>query len=497
MTPDILGPCAHDAKPDAIQQQLAMDTLLRVRLRGMPVEAQWAAVQRGIRPVKEMDNARRQSSSWVLWMAAAASLAIVAGVWWFTQGRQPAGLGLRVVEVVEGVTRSKVAGHQPFKIGMELRQGDRVVVELGGTLGLKYDGEATTIDLHSAVATFSAEQGAKRVRLDSGLLRCTATHQVKPFRLETPNGVATVLGTRFALNVERSETRLSVQEGTVAMSQGTNSLVVKSGETVEADAKGLQRIGDEGLEWLQMLQRRAEVGSVVELFSGKGAYAQDGWRMDARGTPDDQLIWNVNAHKQMASILAFDTARWKRGVLIGRIMMLADGQTPPETPDDCQMPNPKWHVSSQPLNAKLREKGPQVLLRLSGAQPGEGFKVDAFGLAKEFAGTWCRMVIYFDTEADGGPCVVTDCWVEDSVEQPTPRVIIRGGMTSSAGSIPKGSEVGMGLIACDSLVKVNALKFVPLGSDMPKPPRGLVGRIRRWTTPNMRYSTVPGIGEAP
>jgi hypothetical protein len=55
----------------------------------------------------------------------------------------------------------------------------------------------------------------------------------------------------------------------------------------------------------------------------------------------------------------------------------------------------------------------------------------------------------------------------------------------------------MGLIACDSLVKVNALKFVPLGSDMPKPPRGLVGRIRRWTTPNMRYSTSPGIGEAP
>ena len=41
---------------------------------------------------------------WLIPLAAAASVAVVAGVWWAAQGRAPEGLGLRVADVAGKAT---------------------------------------------------------------------------------------------------------------------------------------------------------------------------------------------------------------------------------------------------------------------------------------------------------------------------------------------------------------------------------------------------------
>ena len=165
---------------------------------------------------------------------------------------------------------------KPVVVGMELRQGDRVVVAQGGKVALKYDGEATTLDLHAAVATFGAEKGAKRVKLDSGLLVGAAAPQTMPFLIRTRHATAKVVGTRFSLDVVEMKTELSVVEGNVQFERGGQSLLVGSNQTAKASEDGLQ----------MMPPRTALVGTVIrKLLLRSESPGRDGVAFDGR------LLW--------------------------------------------------------------------------------------------------------------------------------------------------------------------------------------------------------------
>jgi hypothetical protein len=104
---------------------------------------------------------------------------------------------------------------------------------------LKYDAEATWIELEGAAATFGTKEGGKRVKLDKGRLTCLAAPQQRALRVETPHGVASVIGTRFSMNVSSVKTDLSVLEGKVQCERAGQTVTVGPGQTAEASAQGL------------------------------------------------------------------------------------------------------------------------------------------------------------------------------------------------------------------------------------------------------------------
>jgi len=123
-----------------------------------------------------------------------------------------------------------------------------------------------------AKATFSVDDGAKRLELTSGALACNAARQPegRPMLLVTPNATATVIGTTFWLDVYGEETTLTVEKGTVVLAQNEQRVEVDAGKTAMAHAtKGVNCVelpeakkgsGDETVEgpWGFAFARRAQ-----------------------------------------------------------------------------------------------------------------------------------------------------------------------------------------------------------------------------------------------
>lgn len=188
----------------------------------------------------------RRSWAWVP-MAAAAALLLAAGMGWWLAGakRGVEGPVVARVEKVSG-TAFQVSGGKQLKLkaGGEVRAGDQVGTEKGATIKLQYPGEETSVDLSgsSSIVCGRAGDGAKRLNLERGRLNATVAKQPagKPFVITTPQAEITVVGTIFSLESMSDRTRLTVQDGKVAM----RSLV--SGGTTEQVAAGQTSVSKAG-----------------------------------------------------------------------------------------------------------------------------------------------------------------------------------------------------------------------------------------------------------
>ena len=443
-----------------------------------------------LQSMKGPDPVRRTVRWFPRVMALAATLAMIAGgVWWFAPG---ASLGVRVAEVVGAATiedgrwktedwgagsaGSKVNGlrsnvpAKPVVVGMELRQGDRVVVPEGGEVALKYNGEATTLALHYGVAQFGAAAGGKRVKLLAGLLVGDVAPQAVPFRLETTYGVAEVLGTRFSLGAYGGQTTLAVREGHVALSRKGAPVVVGAGETAVAEADGVRTLLPADA-WLQELLVRAETAPWDAVDFGKGAFALDNWRMDARGSPAERLLWNVDPDLEKGLGVAFDAARWKRGVVTGRLMLLGKGMPSPVLPPGGQNPDPQMTVFGMNMRGANREANLVNLLFYTTDRAAATGGAIRFTEGRRITdGVWQDFAVYFDLQAEGQPLALHALWPEDHGCAPRAEVWRTGKL-----SVARNASAGFGLLAAPDLrLVVKGLKFVPLGADMPQPPAGLV-----------------------
>jgi len=183
-------------------------------------------------------------SSWRLWFSIAACLAIAAGVVFFLTRpvRNPPVVIAEFVSADEGVTVTSSDGKTALaQVGTQLCSSDLVEVPSEGMAKLQYLSgsarEETTVELFAdGEATFSVNDGAKRVELMSGALACEAARQPegRPMLLVTPNATATVVGTRFWLEVYGEETTLAVEKGTVVLARDEQRLDVDAGQTAMA-----------------------------------------------------------------------------------------------------------------------------------------------------------------------------------------------------------------------------------------------------------------------
>ncbi len=452
---------------------------------------------------KRTDPARDRRL-WRPLLALAASLAIVAGGWWSVHNSEPAQttthqpaptepgvteMGLRVTAVVgEAVIGARDAGVRhpassngvPVVVGRQIHQGEWIVIKSGGKVGLKYEGEATTIDLYSAVAVFSAERGAKRVTLDSGLLLCTAAPQAKPFRLQTPQGVATVVGTRFTLDAGKHDTTLAVREGTVALSQGTTNLEVKAGETAVTDKEKLRKLSDEDA-WLRELRIRAVMGS-WDAINFKDASTRDPtnstWFVEDREGAE-RRIWHTGS--QGVGVLLLDTNRWTRGVVVGRMMLLPDGEQPAElaiTPTATVVP----HVGPKMLWTRAYEEKVPVcglVFHNSGKNSNHISLSDGAMLSANVCqrGVWNRFAVYFELIPSEGLVRLVSIWPQDSDMPPAAQWDREWNRARNPSDNPlfdmTAASLGIGLMAHKTAALWQGVQFVPLGEDMPPMPQGL------------------------
>lgn len=141
--------------------------------------------------------------SWIRRLAAAAVLAGVALGISHQLAEAPLDLGFGVDEFVTGATETAT---------VSLRDG--TVVRLAPSSRLRIQNE----------------RGVRAVALEGRAYFAVAKMEGKPFRIATPAGNVTVLGTRFDLDTESDDLRLIVVEGRVALSTQGHEEEVGAGE---------------------------------------------------------------------------------------------------------------------------------------------------------------------------------------------------------------------------------------------------------------------------
>lgn len=140
---------------------------------------------------------RARSARWPLWAAAAAAVILaVANVWHLLDDD-----GWAPTEVVTGV-------HEMTTVKLS----DGTVVRLAPSSRLVVSGSRRDVTLEGR-AYFAVTPDPRQ-----------------PFLVHTTLGTARVLGTRFQLDTERTEMRLLVLEGVVALDAPENSVEVRAGQ---------------------------------------------------------------------------------------------------------------------------------------------------------------------------------------------------------------------------------------------------------------------------
>lgn len=161
------------------------------------------------------DRARRIRRRWAIGVAAAALLALAAGLF-LARGRDTLAM----------------------KGDLALGAGDLV----DGPATITFPGEATTLVLgNDSALTIEASDPGKRLYLRQGRLTASVDRQAEPLVIRTPDARATVLGTRFVLTAERGATRLEVTHGRVRLAHGAETVEVASDEVAEAKASSLTK----------------------------------------------------------------------------------------------------------------------------------------------------------------------------------------------------------------------------------------------------------------
>jgi ferric-dicitrate binding protein FerR (iron transport regulator) len=191
---------------------------------------QMDALLRSAHGVLQSLEAPRRGRRWIL--AAAALLLIGLPALWLLPSSS------RLESVVTGPAWVIRDGGR--RKAETLRLGDRVVTGLDAPAALRFK-DGTTLTLQPA-SQIQMEQAA-RIVLHEGALRGEIAPQPadRPLVFATPFAEASVIGTRFDLVTDRSETRLETRSGKMRFTSAGRSLDVAAGELATADAQSITR----------------------------------------------------------------------------------------------------------------------------------------------------------------------------------------------------------------------------------------------------------------
>ncbi len=251
------------------------------------------------------------------------------------------------------------------------------------------------------------------------------------------------------------------------LQQGGERLQASAGETAVASGGGMKRLSSEDA-WTKELLARVDAGTWDALdFAKCVTHEKDAaWLVENPGKAGNRL-WRTNA--KLSNHVLFESVRWKRGVVVGQVMLLPEGNLPaPLAPPPSAMPIPlaapvwDWALSDQRL-------GPKLLLYWDApteTSPSETRFYHRVSVPIAEPGVWCRFAMYFDVEAEEGAVALYRFWPAEGEQAAADGNWIWRKLPITARNTP----VGFGLMAHQVPVLWRELKFVPLGPDMPPPP---------------------------
>ncbi len=172
----------------------------------------------------------------------AAGIAICAAAILFLMNRRddfvPPQLCAEVIDVEGNAVLTRRNDTIPIEKGMLIKPGEFLQTVEASTVRLEYV-DGTMISVYPG-SSIRLEKGAenKRIHLLVGAIYADVAKQPenKPMVVNTPYAIATVVGTRFSLQVESSRTRLEVEEGEVELASKSEEriLFVTAGYHAEA-----------------------------------------------------------------------------------------------------------------------------------------------------------------------------------------------------------------------------------------------------------------------
>jgi len=173
---------------------------------------------------------RRRNLQRVLYFAAAAAVLLTGGFWRWGGGTSGAALEVEVTlgtaTQVNASGRAALTVKQPVHIvDGELATARDSKATLRAKGGLRVELESQT-----RVAVASPLAGGQRIRLFSGLIRCSVPHQNAgtAFQVATPDATIVDLGTVFTVSINEANhaTEVAVEEGEVMVRYASGQAVV-------------------------------------------------------------------------------------------------------------------------------------------------------------------------------------------------------------------------------------------------------------------------------
>jgi hypothetical protein len=121
--------------------------------------------------------------------------------------------------------------------GQELKQGDIVRTGSGKASVVFFEGTVLRLNENTEIVVKEVERAARRVSLRQTVgqtwSRILKISGIKEYSIETPNTVATVRGTGFALKVEDGDTKIAVKKGKVHVASYVEEVMVAEAVVVE------------------------------------------------------------------------------------------------------------------------------------------------------------------------------------------------------------------------------------------------------------------------
>jgi len=219
MKPDSTVGYPDDARPEDIAAQAAMDALLRVRLRGAPIEAQWERVAAGIRA--EQSTARP--------------------VWWLRPLPLSAAAAAALLLAVTGLALLRPSSAPP---------PDARTIAADTAKELRFGNGAVVVSLlpGSEAVAGKGQPAGWVLDLTRGEVLVKIVRKGTAFSVRTPAGEARALGTEYSVQLKPQDDRAGSAVMTVAVLAGAVEVSGRSGEhrTVKAGERASVRAPEHG-----------------------------------------------------------------------------------------------------------------------------------------------------------------------------------------------------------------------------------------------------------
>jgi hypothetical protein len=399
---------AQPARAAAVCEQLILDDLLAQKLavdrRNFPAQVaqRLADFERGQQELDEQVSELRQlaeaeierpqtwsgNSPWVKYVLALAAAGLIGGVFFVTQwlpGRPQ--LVAKVTAVSGDVTIQASGKSAAAAIDASLLTGQEIVVPAGGQIDIAYQ-DATTLRVGGGSAVtleIDRATGGKRVALARGELQADISPQTAAaMTFTTPHAVATVLGTRLRLVVDRQRTLLDVLQGQVQLDPLTGGV----SKIVSASNSGVAEAGQVQVSILEWPPRH---DALAYLLSPLESTPEDGLPYMAVRNPQTGQMLKTDLVPQGAAELLPGSLHWQLdgghlrieepgvpdlfAALAGASELTLEVVFTPAAETQSAARLVAWADDGEPANFALSQEGRELTFSLAGVQPGEPLRI--------------------------------------------------------------------------------------------------------------------------